>query len=185
MTQLVLGLAGPKGSGKTTLARSLKKNHGFFRCSFAAPIKTILGDLLYRQGVSRTKIERMLYGDKKETHSEFLSGRTPRYALQTLGTEWGRNLMGEDFWTEIWLNNIKKYSQERNIVADDLRFPSEAKTIRKLGGKLGRILRWEAPLIDSHPSETEFQKIEFDFVIPNHEGEPEAMLKVIEKEFGL
>lgn len=118
---------------------------------------------------------------------------TPRYALQTLGTEWGRNCY-DDIWVEY---AVRIYQQlqigdcyydaktglrmttsvsnvmepKKNVVVSDVRFKNEIAGLKKAGAKLIRIRRpgYETPRWN-HPSETEQLDIpddEFDFVIRN------------------
>jgi hypothetical protein len=79
-------------------------------------------------------------GDLKETAIPELCGRTPRHAMQTLGTEWGRKCMGEDFWVGQWRRRVEQvFSDAGRVVVDDCRFPNEAKAIRQLGGDIYRL----------------------------------------------
>ena len=48
--------------------------------------------MLYQLGLGEAHIE----GALKEVPCELLGGKTPRYAMQTLGTEWGRDTDQQD-----------------------------------------------------------------------------------------
>ena len=120
---------------------------------------------------------------------------TARYALQLLGTEWGRHLY-PDTWVEYVIRTHDRlqaggcaYDQKRglftcssvagvmqprtHITIPDVRFRNEIEGIRKAGGKLVRIRRPGAGLQGSaglHPSEREQASIpdtEFDLVLDN------------------
>ncbi len=119
----VIGFAGPIGCGKTTAALHLVDNHGFTRVRFADGLKS----MLYSIGLSPAQID----GDQKEVPCEQLCGKTPRWAMQTLGTEWGRQLIGGDIWVNAWRHKALGYGK---VVCDDCRFPNEADTIRRMGG---------------------------------------------------
>src|SRR5579863_2388444 len=130
----LIGLVGPMGSGKTTLARLLVEKHNFTRTRIAEPIKLMLGQLLAIQGVSDSEIFEMLDGARKEIPSPYFDDATPRHAMQTLGTEW-RNLISQDLWINIWDRIVhKQLVENRNIVVDDIRFLHEAARIRSLKG---------------------------------------------------
>ena len=150
MAAVIIGLCGLKSSGKSTAAQYLRDSKNFVICSFAAPIKGMLWEFLHEQGVPDTTIHKMLNGEFKETPSDALCGQTPRHAMQTLGTEWGRDLMSPNFWTNAWKRRIALLNK---VVVDDVRFQSEVDTIRGLGGTCIRINR---PSLESdiHPSES-------------------------------
>lgn len=124
----VIGLMGAAGSGKTTAAAYLAERFGFERVRFAGPLK----DMLRAVGLGEDEIE----GGSKETPSELLLGKTPRQAMQWLGTEWGRNLIGEDFWVNAWAARADRFP---SVVAEDVRFPNEIGAIRSRGGIIIRI----------------------------------------------
>lgn len=118
----IIGLSGKKGSGKTTVAVQLCHNYGFARLSLAQPMKDMLETLLEYQGMFEDDIINAIWDPVcKEQPLEQLSGVSPRVALQTLGTEWGRNLH-EDFWVRILMEKAKQYPK---VVVDDVRFPNE------------------------------------------------------------
>jgi len=133
----IIGFSGRAGAGKSTAARRLVEAHGFVRRPFAGPLKDMLRALLRAQGASEPYVAEALDGARKEAPSAFLAGCTPRQAMQTLGTEWGRALSA-DFWLEAWRNTLPA---EARIVVDDVRFANEAAAIAELGGEVWRIER--------------------------------------------
>jgi|SRR5215467_6152986 len=135
---MIVGLVGTKGSGKTTAARYLRDSKNFIVLSFASPIKTMLWMLLDQQEVDQKTINEMLNGKLKEVPTEYFQGKTPRHAMQTLGTEWGRELIGPNFWVDNWERQAKTYN---NVVVDDVRFQTEVDRVRSLGGICIRINR--------------------------------------------
>lgn len=90
----------------------------------------------------------------KDATPDILCGKTVRYALQTLGTEWGRNLIGQ----EIWLQAARKHiawlqaSGAPGITCDDVRFDNEAELIQELGGVVIELVRPDSVRMD-HVSE--------------------------------
>ena len=153
----VIGLKGKARVGKSTAAAYLR-NRGYERTAFAAPLKLMLAELLAYQGLDEDTINRMIWGDLKETPTEYLSGRSPREAMQTLGTEWGRSL-DKNFWVNIW----KKRVGNRKVSVDDMRFANEADAVRELGGYVIEIRPAKKEQLSSvgiagHASET----LEFD-----------------------
>lgn len=176
-TRRILALCGPAGSGKSTLANLLVQEEGYTRTSFANGLKTMLAGLLYFQNVDDAQVQRMLNGDLKEEPSVYLGGKTPRFAMQTLGTEW-RNMVDRDLWVNVWENSIK-FSDEFSdkIVVDDLRFKHEAQRVWDLGGTILRVHRSDQDVKpDSHISEQEYLTIDYGVQITNYENHPEYML---------
>lgn len=127
---VIIGFAGLIGAGKTTAALHLVGRHGFERVRFAGPLRAMLRAL----GLSARELE----GDLKERPSRLLGGKTPRYALQSLGTEWGRDCIDPDLWVRAWAAAIEG---KPRVVVDDVRFANEVAAIRGLGGRIVRIAR--------------------------------------------
>lgn len=173
---MIVALLGPKGSGKSTLAAQLTEV-GFTQTSFAAPIKMMLRTLLSYQGLSESTILSMLDGDLKEQPTALLCGKSPRFAMQTLGTEW-RDLIGRTLWSDAWYIRYDGLFMGRNVVIDDMRFSHEAFKIRSLGGHIILVDREsQRKSDDPHPSETEFTKIKPNFTVKNVENEPRGMYR--------
>jgi len=73
--------------------------------------------------------QRMLDGDLKEAPTPLFEGHDPRWALQTLGTEWGRQKLGSNLWTHHLLSRLSSLDADR-IVVDDVRMDNEAEALR-------------------------------------------------------
>jgi hypothetical protein len=154
----LIGFMGPIGCGKSTAARQLILGHGYIRVRFADPLKGMLLSL----GLSQSDVD----GDTKEVPHELLCGMTPRHAMQTLGTEWGRTFIGRDFWINAWGRRVR-LSNADHVVVDDVRFPNEAQAIRDMGGMVVRIERVGGKARDSHISEK--QEIVPDVSVLNYD----------------
>jgi len=133
---------GKGGAGKSAAAAELVSNHGFVLVKFATPLKNMLRAF----GLTDAEIE----GESKEAPCEKLGGQTPRHAMQTLGTEWGRDLITPDLWVTAWARDVSKHDR---VVVDDLRFPNELKTALALGGRVFEIVRKGGTINDGHVSE--------------------------------
>jgi hypothetical protein len=159
----IIGFAGRKGSGKDTAARVFEE-HGYVHLKMAGGLKCMLHAFLAYQGVQDSVVYRMLEGDLKEIPTEFLGGRSPRYAMQHLGTAWGRNLMSETLWVDAFLNAAEEAEM---VVCSDVRFPNEVEAIKGAGGEIYRIHRSNTTSDDDHPSEVFVDTLEVDGTIFN------------------
>jgi len=143
MKPKLIGLAGFAGSGKSTVAEHLALEHDYDRFAFATKIKGMLA-----LGLGLTLEE--MYGEKKNIPCAKLGGKTPRHAMQTLGTEWGRNLIYPGLWCDLLMNQIKRENR-LYVVIEDVRFQNEVSAILERGGIVWEIVR--NPSTDTHPSE--------------------------------
>lgn len=165
----VVALCGLAGSGKSTAAEFLVERFGYHRVKFADPIK----DMLRALGLSDRHIE----GDLKEVPCELLMGRTPRYAMQRLGTEWGRELMGPDFWVTAWKIRAQKYiDMGTKVVVDDCRFPNELRAVKELGGVSMMIHRPCTAPVETHISEQHILDADYELMNDRALGEFKAVV---------
>jgi hypothetical protein len=160
---MLYGFVGRKGSGKDTAAAALMAR-GFSRGSFAEPLKVMLRALVIEQGCDRNQAFQMTDGDLKEVSSPWLNGATMRHAMQTLGTQWGREQMSPDFWIRAW-ERCNRYPN--GFVMTDVRFLNEVEAIKRKGGKLIRVVRPGLDTSDIHSSETLSDSLPVDITIQN------------------
>lgn len=174
---LILALIGPAGSGKSTLAGQLSLWRHFVRKPFAARLKGMLTNFLESQGLDSITVDRMLNGDLKEAPTPYLSGRAPRHAMQTLGTEW-RDLIHKNLWVDAWEAEVKHLwtQSDLNVVVEDCRFLHEAERVHQLGGRIICIRRLGFMPNFGHLSESEFVNIKADLELSN-DGPPERMFR--------
>lgn len=134
MTKLI-GLTGPAGSGKSFCADIFVEEHAFVRVKFADVLKDMLRVMLRAAGVPEDRLNDYIEGDRKEYPCAALGGQTPRYAMQTLGTEWGRETMTHNLWSNLALAQAQRLiAAGHRVVIDDVRFDSEAYAITEIGG---------------------------------------------------
>lgn len=158
----LIGLHGRAHSGKDTVAVILRERHGFARTAFAQPIKDALCILFQSFGLTRAHFE-----DPQLKEAD-LPGmcRSPRYLMQTLGTEWGRHLVGEDLWIAHLERRTKYYGSR--IVVTDVRYEDEAQWIRAQGGRVWHITRRDIAAVRAHSSEEGLRIDGQDLVIDNN-----------------
>jgi hypothetical protein len=165
---------GALSSGKTTAAQVLVDDYGFVRLRMA----DILKDMLRTLGLTDEEVD----GSLKEEPSGLLCDQTPRHAMQTLGTEWGRQLIGDRVWVNATVKKIatiQVMNPGANIVIDDIRFMNEVQMVQNFEHIDGfdpqlwlirrpevepvdhaslpflkrQLLRWNGEYKEEHPSE--------------------------------
>ena len=157
-------------SGKSTVARYLISK-GWKCISFSTPLKRMLEPVLRSLGYVDTEIFEMLYGADKEKLISVLGNKTTRQLMQTLGTDWGRNLVYQDLWILCWKGEVQQAMKNgHNVVTDDLRFLNEMEAVRSLQGKCWWIDRPVGANTYGHASEGALNDYydQFDAVIHNN-----------------
>lgn len=148
----ILGITGKAGSGKTTAGKVLLSAK-WHQVKFAGPLKFMARVFLLSAGFSPKDAERMIDGDLKEVPIASLGGKTPRHIMQTLGTEWGRDLISPTLWVDIARQECLTWMKAgRSVFVDDVRFENEAEMIRDLGGTILQIVGRETS-VGGHVSE--------------------------------
>lgn len=160
----LIAFTGPAFSGKTTAANAIVQACDGKRISFADPIR----DMLAAIGISHEQLTH----DKHEPVAWL--GKTPRELMQTLGTEWGRELVHPQIWLTITKLRIAAHGNATPIVIDDCRFDNEAKLVHALGGKVVRIDRRGSTPPMAHLSEAGINPALVDSTIQNSTDNREA-----------
>lgn len=162
---ILVGIAGPAQSGKSTLAGEFRRLVEFRgqKCReqpFAGPLKRMLTSI----GVEVSDLS-------KNVPVAFLDGRiTPRIMMQTLGTEWGRSLL-PDMWLRVWQHELD--DQANCVCVPDIRFDNEAELIRSLGGTIVHIVRKPTAdmlAVPAHASEDGIKRMKGDIIFRNDRG---------------
>lgn len=190
----LIGLAGVAGSGKDTTFELIREIYpGAANFKFADPIKD---GIMMMLGEAYGVAYEDMYGasDRRSQQIGDLvledgSPLTIRYALQTLGTEWGRECLHQDIWVNLAIQRAREAARGgvQTVVFTDCRFVSEARAIRDAGGTVWlidrpgaglaprRVRRWWWPWRYRdvvHPSEAELQSDEFmdevNMMVYNH-----------------
>lgn len=154
----VIGLGFRARAGKDTVASVIARVHNASIIAFADPLK----------GAAKVIFgwtDKHVYGDLKEIVDPFW-GFTPRWALQKLGTEAVREVIGQDVWERAARRRIE--ASVDHVIVTDVRFPNEAKMIKDLGGELWHIDRSCLPQA-THVSETAMERwTQWDRVLRNN-----------------
>lgn len=162
---ILIGIAGPAQSGKSTLAGEFRRlvefrGQKYAEQPFAGPLKRMLAS-----------IEVDVSDLSKNTPVPFLDGRiTPRIMMQTLGTEWGRSLL-PDMWLRVWQHELDDSAHV--VTVPDVRFDNEAELIRSLGGTIVRVVRKPTDdmlAVPAHASEAGISRMKGDIIFHNDRG---------------
>lgn len=144
---MIVGLLGFIGSGKGT-AGDILKDIGFTPLSFAKSVKDVTAEMF---GWPRHLLEGDTDASRKWREEpdafwskEFGKSFTPRYALQLMGTEVGRDIFHRDFWV-IKLKQYITSNPEQNFVITDVRFKNEMDFVQSSGGILIEVQRGIKP----------------------------------------
>jgi hypothetical protein len=144
---MIVGLLGFIGSGKGT-AGDILKDLGFTPVSFAKGVKDVTAEMFgwprhLLEGDTQHSRE---WREKPDAFWSYEFGRdfSPRYALQLMGTEVGRDVFHEDFWV-IKLKNYIDNAPEQHYVITDVRFKNEIDFVHRQGGTLIEIERGIKP----------------------------------------
>lgn len=151
MNYSCIGICGPKFSGKDTLGKAIalaafENGYGSRRIFFAQPIKEACCVMF---GWTMEQLEDEVF---KETVDERY-GITPRHAMVTLGTEWGRDHISPDIWLTIAENRIHETPVMTIPYITDVRFDNEADMVRGVGGLIVHILDGRPKDPNAHRSE--------------------------------
>jgi hypothetical protein len=193
---LIIGISGLAGSGKDTCADILVEDHGFVKVSFADPLKRICRDVfdfsdeqLWGSSELRNAPDErfprsrhtwegltcVCCGAAAEQNSQCYL--TPRYALRTLGSEWGR-----DCYNSIWVEYALRTacttplpSLKGGVVIPDVRFKNELKALRAADAMLIRVVHPSMTSVFGAQHSSEFEQTTipdsaFDEVIVNDRG---------------
>lgn len=153
----IIGLTGLARSGKDTVALHLNENAGYSSYAFAQPIKQAC-KVIFNWSKSHVN------GELKEVVDP-LYGVSPRMAMQSLGTEWGRESINSSIWLLRAQSEIQSNSK---LVITDIRFNNEAELIKENGGIVIEVRRNDRESVYQHKSELGISPQLIDFTIDNN-----------------
>lgn len=154
----IIGIAGKARSGKDTVASFILAAVGGYRYSFADPIRRMIAQL----GIDMND---PYWQARKEEVIPAL-GVSPRYLMQTLGTEWGRQLINPDIWITMAKHRLLQAGE--GMVVPDVRFDDEAAWVRRAGGRVIHLQRDKVTPVKEHASEAGVTILPEDLVLTNN-----------------
>jgi len=167
---MIIGVTGHIGSGKNEVGKVLE-HFGYRQVALADTLKTmalaldpIVETYHFPKHPERLRTVVGLLGwEKAKANPEV------RRLLQRLGTEAGREILGESVWISALQTRMASLLATDNVkdfVVTDVRFPNEADWIRDLNGQVWKVLR-QGCNGDRHASERGVGEIDADVYITN------------------
>jgi len=175
----LIGLMGAAGSGKDTVGEHLAVNYDYIPTAIAYAIKAMLHPLFEAVGLEEEFWEIAEDRVKKEQPIPQLGGKSFRRLAQTLGTEWGRNCVGDGIWCDIVLDRVKARQHIWPYVITDVRFENEVQGILEAGGVIWKIERPGIESVSAHVSES-FAKVYCPDVIIQNDGTLEELYSKVD-----
>jgi hypothetical protein len=172
---MLIGISGPIGSGKDTVADYLVSKYGFERKSFAAALKKLCSLL--------TDLPLEIFETRDGKASKVLNqSMTAGQLLQKLG-----NGLREAVHPNVWCDAVLNDYKDQYWVISDLRYPNELAEIKRLGGIVIRLEgdpeKIREKNIDGRDlnasSETALNDAKFDYVIINNKSKTD-LYKIID-----
>lgn len=166
----VLGISGYATSGKDTVAGILHDLYGYEQISFAKALKDCVYALdsqisvILDFGRDHDVITvREIVDEHGWEHAKQYT--EVRRLLQVMGTEVGRNILGQNIWVD---TAFSRAPEGKLLVISDVRFPNEFEAIKARGGQIWRVERKGVTAVNAHVSETALDGFGFDHVLFNH-----------------
>jgi len=156
---LLIGLTGPAGAGKDSVAWAIGQHINVAQVAFAdalreevcaafqVPMRYLTTQACKEIPIRVLSLDRCMNTAFVTAAVEALSGvdmrapRSPRQIMQLWGTEYRRN-QAEDYWLQRASKTIAGHLEVgTSVVVTDVRFANEAALIRAAGGHLWRVSR--------------------------------------------
>lgn len=173
---MIIGICGYKGTGKSTVAEYLAKEHKFKRVNFK---DGLVAEMKERFPMLLKELSLVHEGDLGDTN--WLFEKKPpimRALMQEYGTD-VRRADNQDYWVDKWKATVE--SVKGNIVTDDVRFYNELAAVGDMDGILIRVTRPDITSGGTHQSETEQEKFIEDFTIYGEPGDHASIYKQVDE----
>ena len=134
---MLIGLCGPAGAGKNTVAEFLTDLDGctLVQMAFADPLYECISTIT---GLPVARLKDRVVKEAVIPHL----GKSPRQMLQSMGTEWGRGMVHDEIWIRIAMEQASQHlTVGRSVVIADVRFDNEAQAIIDAGGEVWKVTR--------------------------------------------
>jgi len=164
--EILIGLVGKKGTGKTVVANYLREEHDFLEVKFAGLLKEDMSKMLdIPMDIIEPRTPAMR--EKRESWIHPIWGMTVREMLQKFGTDAIRDNFHSDFWIIRLDMLLKEKFRQGRIVISDVRFKNEIDYVSDNGGYIFKVLRTAGT--DEHQSEVDLDDYDYPcFLLENY-----------------
>lgn len=166
----IIAFTGCAGAGKDTCCDYLVQQHGFKKLSFAEPLREALLALdpwVYCciPGRPYARLSDLVGPLGWDTCKRDLPD--VRQYLQKLGTEVGRQIIGDRCWVDIAQRKLLK-EPDQDFAISDMRFPNEVDLVDQFGGYKIIVERPGCEPSNGHVSDTGVRSLPVDETFANH-----------------
>lgn len=181
MTSLVIGIGGRLTAGKDAFADHLVKEHGFVKLGMSDTLAEalyrlnplIMSEALVATGPNSCEVaDEVRYQQLVNEIGYVEAKKNPevRRLLQVLGTEVGRQLLGENIWVEAAKNKILEAGPR--VAITGIRYANELRMIEALNQRddyAGTTVWIDRPGIEAggHSSEGSLSSQDFEYILDN------------------
>jgi len=174
----LIGFSGYARSGKDTAVQVLH-TEGYQRVAFADIMRTFaerLDPIVHSDPTGPIRLAKVINYWGWDGYKESIYRDEIRGLLQRLGTDCGRELLGDNIWVDSAFSGL---DPDRRYAFADCRFINEADAIRSRGGIVIRIERPGIGPANAHPSETSLDGYRFDYVVQNDDSHEVLRQKLV------
>ena len=130
-----IAFCGKKGSGKTFLADTIIEYNRHIlaqKFSFADPLRDMLSQIGFN--------EEHFNGDLKNIGLSQFGNKSYREIIQTLGTDWGREMIHPDIWINRMNDRLNNIPKDVWLIVDDIRFENEYNFLKEKGFSIIKVI---------------------------------------------
>lgn len=155
----IIGLSGVARAGKDTVGIILHDLYGYEIKSYSEVLNQALINL--NPWVIESSDGWLRYADTIDLLGYEKAKEIPevRALLQRMGTEVGRNLLGENIWVDAL---FKRIEPGQKVAIVNVRFPNEYRAVKDRGGQVWRVSRPGYEASQGHISDTALDEYSFD-----------------------
>jgi hypothetical protein len=164
---MLIAVLGRKSSGKDTFANYIINKYGFVKYSFADPLK---------KGIQHffNLTDQQLIDEKLKESIDHRWGISPRKLFQIIGTDIFQNVLkeyipelsinGRNHWVILFNQWYTSQQQDTNVIIADGRFLHEIEEVKKLGGKVIKIIRPDQNNNNINKNDSHLSELEIDMI---------------------
>lgn len=174
MRQRLIVVGGYATSGKDAVANILVDRLGWYKTYMSKPLEQALLALdpwvPWLGEKPRPDSYWVRYSELHARVGYDESKKNPevRRLLQALGSEVGRDLMGENVWLNKVLEEVNEQLEiDKNVVVTGIRYPNEMRAFKALSGESLWVTRPGVQAVNTHSSDNTLTQLDFDILCEN------------------